>query len=142
MCYFILLYLLIFVQNHKHITSALVCWTVSQMLLAPHRHIGMISVWDFCLLVLYQFPSSFWRLIELVCHSDWYLVSVHRSEKYIAVAHFALALLNLSSSCSEWSRKVFFILLLLFQWIEGYLIHISSLMTFLNFPIDSHNFAR
>lgn len=52
--------------------------------------------------------SSFWCLIEPVCHSDWYLVSVHRSEKYIAVAHFALALLNLSSSCSECSGKGFF----------------------------------
>lgn len=98
-----LLYLLIFVENWKYITSALICCMVSQLLVAQHRHIEMISVWDFCLLVLYQFPSSFWCLIEAVCHSYWCLVSVHRSEKYIAVAHFTLALLNLSISCSECS---------------------------------------
>lgn len=57
----------------------------------------------FLLLVLYQFPSSFRCLIEAVCHSYWYSVSVNRSEKYIAVAHFTLALLNLSISCSECS---------------------------------------
>lgn len=99
----------------------------------------------FLLLVLYQFLSSFWCLIELVCHSDWYLLCVHRSEKYIIVDCFFLALLNLSGSCSECRRKIFFFLCTLHlcvQWNKGYLMHISSLMTFFTIHRGSHNCTK
>lgn len=71
----------------------------------------------FLLLFLYPFLSSFWCLIEPMCHSDQLLLSVHRSEKYIGVLNLCLFCSTCPVAAQDMSGSFIFSYFF-FQWIK------------------------